>query len=174
MPLSKPSREVSNYQPDDLGIEIVKAVETGINRTLDSSLKYSPLKLFVKLFKAGNPATMNYVRERARHDILEELHSLQNFNESLFIKVDEYFTPAGRILLNASYSTGIRIIRENATISGGFKMVTNADVRNAVYDDILISIKTAGWRILGHAMPPQENPNIPPPEAIANPEGDLG
>lgn len=126
----------------DLAKEIVKAVETGVNRFLKRSIIYSPFKLFYNLFKKSNPKTMDSVRQRVRDDIDSNTKTIENFNPEIFI-TGITVLPQGRKLLQRCYEIGLSILKTKLTVVLAFKLIRDAELRDEIYNDVLNDIINA-------------------------------
>ena len=131
----------------DLFIEIVKAVEAGVNKHLDNSIVYSPFKIFLNLFKRANPNLMNNIRGKVRNDIYDRLTYISGFNAEVFL-VDNNLTDKGRNLLKICYNLGIYFLKKELTVVSAFKMVSNKHFRSHMYNHILDLLVRSASRIL--------------------------
>jgi len=125
-----------NLHERDFPTEIVKAIETGINKHLDSSFKYSPFKLAFNLFKRSNPRLMDQVRGMVRNDIQVTIAQIQGYNPEVFMS-GGILTIKGKQMLKISYNIGIHLMRNQLNVLMAFKALTNSAVRNQIYTYIL-------------------------------------
>jgi len=126
----------------DLSFEIVKAVETGINKYLNRSITYSPFRLFYNLFKKSNPKLIEQVRATVRNDIENILQSITNFKPEFFIEGNA-IRPKGIRLLQICHNIGFKLLKEKLTIITAFKALKNQQLRNEIYSYILGEIEEA-------------------------------
>lgn len=137
----------------DLYVEIVRALEAGVDKQLNRSFLYSPFRLFYNIFKKNNPQTMDYARQSVRHDVEHILEEIPNFNSELFIK-DGKITKIGRQILQKSYSIGIHILKKKLTVVSAFKALRDNQFRTQIYNYMLSCIKNAAIFII------KNNPQI--------------
>ena len=138
-----------NEMNRDLCSEIVKAIETGINKYLDQSIKYTPFRLFYHMFRAANPNLMNNVRSHVRNDIYNRVTNINDFDPVVFIKND-VITPKGKQLLKISFNIGIHLFKKDLTVVSAFKVVTNANFRNHIYNHLLDVVTRSVSMVLHH------------------------
>ena len=133
----------------DFSVEIVKAIESGINKHLDVSVIYSPFKMFYLLFKKANPALIDQIRGKVRNDIYNKLVQIPGFQFEIFLNNNEITSKGGQ-LLKISYNIGIHILKKQLTVITAFKAITNAHVRNQTYNYILSVVERSASRVLHH------------------------
>jgi hypothetical protein len=131
----------------DLFIEIVKAIEAGVNKHLGNSMLYSPFKVFFNLFKRANPNLMNNIRGRVRNDIYNRLTHISGFNTEVFL-IDNNLTDKGHNLLKICYNLGIHFLKKELTVVSAFKVVTNHHFRSHMYNHILDLVSRSASRVL--------------------------
>lgn len=140
----------------DLCTEITKALEAGVDRGLNSSIKYSPLKLFINFFRKSNFKLMEQVRNIVRDDVYYNLMDIDAMDFALFVSHEGGFTKQGKRLLQISFNIGIHVITKKVTVRTGFKLVTNADFREQIYYFVLEAVHRSAYKILIANLPPQQ------------------
>lgn len=134
----------------DYSMEIVKAIESGVHKHLDSSITYTPFKLFYAIFKATNPKMMNNVKGVVRNDIYNRVTAIPDFDFNVFINGAE-LTPKGKQLLQISFNIGIHLLKKDLNVASAFKVVTNAAFRSHIYSYVLDVVSRSASRVLHHA-----------------------
>jgi len=132
----------------NLQTEIVKALEDGFNKHLNRSIIYSPFRLFFNLFKKSNPKSIERAREIIREDVFHIMSEVVGFDESVFLVKQNQFTPKGKELLKKCYNIGIRILKKDLTVMLAFKALRNHELREEIYQDILVQIQNAIFMLL--------------------------
>jgi len=131
----------------ELSFEIVKAMETGVNRYLNKSIIYSPFRLFYNLFKKANLNLIEQARNMVREDVRRQLDSIENFNDKTFIE-GSTIKPKGMKLLQICYNIGIRLLKEKLTVMTAFKVMRNHELRDEIYNYILNEVKEAAQYVM--------------------------
>ncbi len=131
---------MSNLINHSLGFELTKLVEAGINKHLNSSIKYSPLKIAFNLFKKANPNTINQVREIITQDIEEMLINIENYHEDDFVS-DGEFTTKGQMARKIAYNIGINLLKKELNVTTAFRATRSREVRERIYRYIFINLR---------------------------------
>ncbi len=131
----------------NLSAEVVRLLEAGINKHLNQSIIYSPLKLFYNLFKKNNPQMIDGIREMVRDDVENCLNKIENFNQELFVSPSGW-TMAGKDFLRSCYNIGINILRKKLTVMMAFKIFRNPEMRNELYNYVLDEVSKAAAKSL--------------------------
>ena len=126
----------------ELSKEVTKAIEAGINKHLNRSLVYSPLKFFYNLFKKNNPDAIDQARKIANNDIKQCLSIVDEFDEGIFVQQNE-MTAQGKRLLQTCYNIGISLLKKKLTVMTAFRALKNETVRDKIYGNILDEVKKA-------------------------------
>jgi len=135
----------------DFPTEIVKALEAGANKHLNSSIFYSPLRFFYRKFEKNNPQTMNQARDTVKNDIVLILSDIPNFNFEIFIK-DGVINPLGKKFLQRNYNIGINLLKKKLTLMSAFRVITNSNFRNQIYEFVLLSIRNSAIAFIKKAI----------------------
>ena len=131
----------------DLSIEIVRAIEAGINKYLNNSIVYSPFKLFYNLFKRANPNAMDSIRGRVRNDIYNRLIRIEGFNFEIFL-INNEFTDKSKGLLKICYNIGIHFLKKELNVVTAFRVISNANFRSHMYNHMLDLVERSASRVL--------------------------
>ncbi len=131
----------------NLSAEVVRLLEAGINKHLNRSILYSPLRLFYNLFKKNNPQTIASIREMVRNDVEQCLGEIDNFNQEIFVAANGWTMP-GKDFLRACYNVGIDVLRKKITVMTAFQAFRNAAVRDNIYNDILEDVRSAAVKVM--------------------------
>ncbi len=131
----------------NLTAEVTRLLEAGINKHLNRSIIYSPLKLFYNLFKKNNPQTIASIREIVQSDVERCLGGIENFNQEIFVAANGWTMP-GKDFLRACYNIGIDVLRKKLTVMMAFQAFRNAAVRDNIYNDILGEIRSAAVKAM--------------------------
>ncbi len=126
----------------NLSAEVTRLIEAGINKHLNRSIIYSPLRLFYNLFKKNNPQTIASIRELVREDIEKCLNDTANFKQEIFVASNGWTMP-GKDFLRSCYNIGIDLLRTKLTVMVAFKAFRNTEVRDGIYNDILEDVRNA-------------------------------
>jgi hypothetical protein len=126
----------------NLSAEVTRLIEAGINKHLNRSIIYSPLRLFYNLFKKNNPQTIASIRELVREDIEKYLNDIADFKQEIFVASNGWTMP-GKNFLRSCYNIGIDLLRTKLTVMVAFKAFRNAEVRDGIYNDILEDVRSA-------------------------------
>ena len=126
----------------NLSAEVTRLIEAGINKHLNRSIIYSPLRLFYNLFKKNNPQTIASIRELVREDIEKCLNDTANFKQEIFVASNGWTMP-GKNFLRSCYNIGIDLLRTKLTVMVAFKAFRNTEVRDGIYNDILEDVRNA-------------------------------
>ncbi len=125
---------------ENLSSQIVKALESGVNKHLDRSILYSPLNFFYTRFKKNNPQTINHARDIVKSDVMNLLTQIPNFNAAIFFDGEE-INPLGKKLLNRNYTIGINLLKKQLSVITAFRVITNSHFRLQTYNFILSQIQ---------------------------------
>ncbi|MBL6664440.1 MAG: hypothetical protein ISQ34_01195 [Rickettsiales bacterium] len=120
--------------------ELAKMLEAGLERQINSSIRYSPFRLFYHLFKKKNPQTIQRVRDMLIADIETSLREIQGFDATIFVQGGE-FSDSGKLLRKRAYNLGIRILKKLG-VKMAFRVVKDAPLQNRLYNFVLNQIKT--------------------------------
>ncbi|MES2676686.1 MAG: hypothetical protein V4612_00015 [Pseudomonadota bacterium] len=131
----------------NLSAEIVRLLEAGINKHLNRSFIYSPLKLFYNLFKKNNPQTIASIREMVRDDVEKCLSEIDNFKQEIFVAANGWTMP-GKDFLRACYNIGINLLRKKLTVMTAFKAFRDSAVRDNIYNDLLEEVRSAAIKVM--------------------------
>ena len=131
----------------DLFSEATRLLEAGINKHLNKSIVYSPLRLFYNMFKKRNPQLMSNIRESVCNDIEQCLISIENFNQNIFVAPSSW-SPQGKDFLRACYNIGIDVLRKKLTVMLAFRVMKDASLRDKIYNDILSDVQEAAINAL--------------------------
>lgn len=123
-------------------VETVRWLEAGVNKHLDRSFRYKPLRYFYRKFQRNNPQTIANARDIVAQDIAQILSQVMGYNEAAFV-VDGNATEAGKLFFKRVYNIGINLLKKRLTVMQSFKVITNATFRMQVYDFILKSVQKA-------------------------------
>tara|TARA_A100001015_G_C14959799_1_gene700347 strand:+ start:972 stop:1403 length:432 start_codon:yes stop_codon:yes gene_type:complete len=130
-----------------LGEEMVKAIEAGLDKHLKGSIKYAPFKLFLKMFREKNPELVSNIRIAVAGDIINVVGGVKDFSKTMFIK-DNQLSPLGHELLKKCYNIGIYILKKRLTVVMAFRVVTNTRIRNQLYNFLLNAIEVSTYKII--------------------------
>lgn len=133
-----------------LSSQLATIIEAGVERQLNSSIKYSPFRLFYSLFKKKNPQTIQNIRNMLMRDIEQIISGIDNFNAQVFVK-NEALNDAGMLLRKRSYNIGIRIVKK-LSVKMAFRAVRDPDLQNKIYNYILKQVKAKTEDILEDNM----------------------
>lgn len=131
----------------DFTTEIVRAIESGVNKHLNKSIKYSPFKLAFNLFKNANPKIMYQVRLMVRDDLSNSFLNISDYKPEIFMQNSE-FTAKGQQMLKISYNIGIHLLRDQLNVKTAFKALYNHNVRLQIYDYVLEATYRSARRII--------------------------
>jgi len=126
----------------NLSAEVTRLIEAGINKHLNRSIIYSPLRLFYNLFKKNNTQTIASIRELVREDIEKYLNDIADFKQEIFVASNGWTMPR-KNFLRSCYNIGIDLLRTKLTVMVAFKAFRNAEVRDGIYNDILEDVRSA-------------------------------
>ncbi len=130
-----------------VSIETVRWLEAGVNKHLDRSFRYKPLRYFYRKFQRNNPQTIANARDIVAQDIAQILSQVMGYNEAAFA-VDGNATEAGKLFFKRVYNIGINLLKKRLTVMQSFKVITNATFRMQVYDFILKSVQKAATQYM--------------------------
>ncbi len=130
-----------------VSIETVRWLEAGVNKHLDRSFRYKPLRYFYRKFQRNNPQTIANARDIVAQDIAQILSQVMGYNEAAFV-VDGNATEAGKLFFKRVYNIGINLLKKRLTVMQSFKVITNATFRMQVYDFILKSVQKAATQYM--------------------------
>lgn len=122
-----------------LSSELTKMLEDGLERQMNSSIKFSPFKLFYNLFKKKNPQTIQRVKNMLTADIEASLREIENFDASAFVK-DGEFSNSGKLLRRKAYNIGVKLVKKLG-VKMAFRVVRDPALQNRLYNFILGQIK---------------------------------
>ena len=120
--------------------KIVFALECGVNKHLDRSIVYSPLRFFYNRFKKNNPQTIQNARSIIANDIRTIIAGIANANSEMFVESGEP-NEIGKKLLQRNYNIGINLLKKELTVVKAFKVITNSGFRMQIYNYILALVK---------------------------------
>jgi hypothetical protein len=130
----------------ELSSELARMIEAGIERQLNQSIKYSPLRLFLKLFKKGNPRLIQSIRNTLTDDIQETLINIEGWDQGVFTKKG-YLSDEGNLLVKKCYNIGIRLVRK-LNVRSAFRIVKDRNLQKEIYDHILEKVGEKAAEIL--------------------------
>ncbi len=123
-------------------VEVVRLLEAGVNKHLNKSFRYKPLRYFYRKFQRNNPQVVANAKNVMAQDIADILSQVANYNESIFV-VDGKTTEAGKLFFKKVYNIGINLLKKRLTVMQSFRAITNPDFRLQVYNFVLKSIQKA-------------------------------
>lgn len=129
-----------------LSSEIAKIIESGIEKQLRQSIKYSPFRLFYSLFKKKNPQTIQRIRNMLANDIQATLSDIEKFNVGIFAK-NNSINNTGRVLIKNSYNVGIRLVKK-LNVKMAFRALRDESLQQKIYNYILKQVKAKTLNIL--------------------------
>ena len=129
-----------------LSSEIAKIIESGIEKQLSQSIKYSPFRLFYSLFKKKNPQTIQRIRNMLANDIQESLSSIEGFDATIFTK-NNTMNDTGRLLRKRSYNIGIRLVKK-LNVKMAFRALKDNSLQQKLYNYVLKQTKAKAVEIL--------------------------
>ena len=115
-----------------LSSEIAKIIESGIEKQLRQSIKYSPFRLFYSLFKKKNPQTIQRIRNMLANDIQATLSDIEKFNVGIFAK-NNSINNTGRVLIKNSYNVGIRLVKK-LNVKMAFRALRDESLQQKIYN----------------------------------------
>jgi hypothetical protein len=127
----------------NLQAEIVQALEAGFNTHLNRSFVYSPFRLFFNLFTKTNPKSIDNARQIIREDVWEIISAIDGFDQSIFLVRQNQLTPKGKELLKKCYNIGIRVLKQELTVTLAFKALRSYELRQEIYRHILEQLQDA-------------------------------
>ena len=130
--------------------EVVRLLEAGINKHLNKSFRYRPLRYFYRKFQRNNPQVVANARHIASQDIAQVLSQIMGYNESNFV-VNGQVTDDGKIFFKRVYNIGINLLKKRLTVMQSFRAITNSDFRMQVYDFILKSVQKSASDLMQNA-----------------------
>lgn len=135
---------------ENLQLEMVKALEMGMNHHLKRSIIYSPFRLFYKIFSSANPKMMNQVRQIIQNDITANLQSLPEFRLDIFIDDNGYLTKKGKKLLHNCKAFAVFFFRRKMSVMKAFQLVKNPRFRAERYAYVLEGVNKFTLTIIHH------------------------
>ncbi len=131
----------------NLFAEIVRLLEAGINKQLNSSFLYSPLRLFYGLFKKSNAQMIANIRAMLREDIEKYLSEIENFDQKIFVSQNDWTMP-GKDFLRSCYNVGISVLRKKLTLRMAFRAFRDQAVREEIYNYVLEEVGKAALKTM--------------------------
>ncbi len=122
--------------------DLTKLIEAGINKHLNSSFLYSPLKVAYNIFKKSNPNIINQTREYIAQDIEKMLTSIDNYKENIFVNQSR-LTRKGEMARKIAYNIGINLLKKELNVRTAFKATRNREVREQIYRYIFTNLHQA-------------------------------
>lgn len=126
-------------EQQDFAREVVRLVELGVNKQINSSITYSPFKLAFNLMKKANPNLMPQIRSIIRDDISKIISDTPEYSQPAFIENDQY-TKEGKIVRKSCYNLGIFLMKKKINVMIAFKMLRNHQLRAEIYEFMLDNI----------------------------------
>lgn len=130
-----------------LTTKLASITEAGIERQLNQSIFYSPFRLFYRLFKKKNPQLIQQIRELLANDIQNELLSLENWDQEIFIKKGGHLSAEGNLLIKRCYNIGIRLVKK-LSVKMAFRALRDRSLQQELYGYILDQTKEKTITIL--------------------------
>ena len=130
--------------------EVVRLLEAGINKHLNKSFRYRPLRYFYRKFQRNNPQAVANARHIASQDIAQVLSQIMGYNDSNFV-VNGQATDDGKLFFKRVYNIGINLLKKRLTVMQSFRAITNSDFRMQVYDFILKSVQKSASDLMQNA-----------------------
>lgn len=127
---------------NNVPVETVRLLEAGVNKHLNKSFRYKPLRYFYRKFQRNNPQTVANARDIVAQDIAEILSQMMGYNEAAFV-VYGNATEAGKLFFKRVYNIGINLLKKRLTVMQAFRVISNPNFRMQVYDFILKSVQKA-------------------------------
>ncbi len=141
-----PNNELDTLHDRDLFVEMVAAIESGINKHISSTLSYSAFRLFYKLFTSTNRNLMQQIRDYVKNDIFNQTQAIKGFNTSLFIN-GHTITEKGRTLLQLCYNIGIHLFKNELTPRKSFSLIKDSNFRWELYQHTLDMVQRVTSRV---------------------------